>query len=408
MTALAQTPVRKIVRAIVDAAERWSDADFPPRVRATERVVERTGYSVPMVEYALDRLFFNITQREVEAAIVSELGSLEILDGFAARKGRPDAWAAPAGRVCIISSRTTIGVAIVPAVFALCAKCAVVVKDREDSLVQAFFESLREELDVFAQAAHATPWSSQDENGPDLAQFDAVATFGDDSTLENVRRALAPDARFIGYGSRASAGYVTREALASRNSAAEIARGAARDLVLYETEGCLSLHTLFVERGGTVSLSDFGSLLANAVEEANVEFPIGERDAADAAAIAQQRNLAAFRAATGRGAVFASENAEYAIVVDQPQSDPPLFLPRTIGIVAVDGPQDALAYVQQHRLRLEGFALSTDRTDAVCAALAAGAVRLTHFGELQHPPLSGDHGGRPRIAEFVRWIDRTL
>jgi hypothetical protein len=41
-------------------------------------------------------------------------------------------------------------------------------------------------------------------------------------------------------------------------------------------------------------------------------------------------------------------------------------------------------------------------------ALDAGAVRLTRFGELQHPPLGGDHGGRPRIAEFIRWIDKTL
>jgi hypothetical protein len=407
MTALASVPVRKIVRAIADAAERWSDADFPLRVRANERVAQRTGYSVPVVEYALDRLFFSITQGELEATIASELGSLEILDGFAARKGRPDAWAAPAGRVCIISSRTTIGVAIVPAIFALCAKCDVLVKDREDSLVRVFFETLREESHEFNEAARAAVWSSQDERAADLGSFDVVVAFGDDQTLKNISTALNPGARFIGYGSRASAGYVTRESLESQNRAREIASGAARDLVLYETEGCLSLHTLFVERGGALSIADFGSLLARAVEEANVEFPIGERGAADEAAIAQQRNLAAFRAAGGRGAVFAGQNAEYVIVVEQPPSDPPQFLPRTIGIIAVDGPQDALAYLREHRLRLEGFALSSSRTDVVDAAVAAGAVRLTRFGELQHPPLGGNHGGRPRIAEFVRWTDRT-
>ena len=408
MTALAQTPVRKIVRAIADTAERWSDADFPPRVRITDRVVERTGYSVPMVEYALDRLFFSIAQRDLEAVIRSELGSLEILDGFTPRSGRPDAWAAPAGSVCVISSRTTIGVAIVPAIFALCAKCDVLVKDREDSLVQAFFETLAEELDPLAQAARAAAWSSGDEHSTDLGTFDAVAAFGSDDTLANIMRRVDPNARFIGYGSRASAGYVTRESLASANVAAEIARGAARDLVLYETEGCLSLHTLFVERGAAVSPHGFGSLLAEAVEAANVEFPIGRREAADTAAIAQLRNVAAFRAAAGTGAVFANEAADYAIIVEQPVSEPPHFLPRTIGIVAVDGPSQALAYLRDHHLRLEGFALSGDRPDAAAAAVQAGAVRLTRFGELQHPPLSGEHGGRPRIAEFVRWIDRTL
>lgn len=408
MTALADVPVRNVLAAIADAAVRWSDADFPPRVRVTGRIAERTGYSVPVVEYALDRIFFSITQQELGATIRSELGSLAILDGFASRPDRPDAWAAPAGSVCVISSRTTIGVAIVPAVFALCAKNDVLVKDREDSLVYAFFETLAQELDEFAHAARASTWSPNDERAPDLRTFDAVAAFGADETLAAIRGMLSPAARFIGYGSRASAGYVTRESLGSREQATEIARGAARDLVLYETEGCLSLHTLFAERGGAVSLEEFGGILAACVEQANVEFPIAQRGAGAAARIARQRNLAAFRAAGGRGAVFASDAAEYAVLVEPPSSEPPQFLPRTIGIVGVDGPRDALAYLREHALRLEGFALSEKRADLMRAAVDAGAVRLARFGELQHPPLSGDHGGWPRIAEFVRWIDRTL
>jgi hypothetical protein len=41
-------------------------------------------------------------------------------------------------------------------------------------------------------------------------------------------------------------------------------------------------------------------------------------------------------------------------------------------------------------------------------AIDAGAVRITRFGELQHPPIAGDHGGRPRMSEFIKWIDKTL
>lgn len=408
MTALAGVPIRKITRAIADTAQRWSDADFPPRVRVTQRIAERTGYSIPAVEYALDRIFFSITQHDLDATITSELGGLDVLDGFARRADRPDAWAAPAGNVCVVSSRTTIGVAIVPAVFALCAKNDVLVKDREDALVHAFFETLAQELDAFEQAARATTWSSSDENAPDLETFDVVAAFGTDATLGAIRDALGSRARFIGYGSGASAGYVGKESLIGGERLVDICRGAARDLVLYETEGCLSLHTLFVERGGAVSPQEFGRILARCIEEANVEFPVADRAAADFASIAQQRNLAAFRAAAGHGAVFASENAEYAVIVDQPPSEPPQFLPRTLGIIVVDEPQEAVRYVQEHGLRLEGFALCGDRSDVVQAAVEAGAVRLARFGELQHPALSGNHGGRPRIAEFVRWIDRTL
>ena len=264
------------------------------------------------------------------------------------------------------------------------------------------------ELEAFAQAARASAWSSAAADAPDLSGFDAVVAFGDDATLAAIRERAAPGARFVGYGSRASAGYVTRETLATREQAELVARGAARDLVLYETEGCLSLHVLFAERGAEISLAEFGSLLSGAVQEANVEFPSSERGADVAAAIAQHRDLAAFRAAAGRGSVFANDAADYAVIVEHPHAEPPQFLPRTLGVVAVDSPEDALAYVRRHGLRLEGFALSSAREDAVRAAVACGAVRLARFGELQHPPLAGDHGGLPRITEFIRWIDREL
>ncbi len=408
MTHLARVPVRTIIRAIAAAAERWSDADFPARVRILDRICERTGYSIPVVEYALDRLFFAVSESALEATICSELGSLQTLDGFAKRAGRPAAWAVPIGRVCIVSSRTTIGVALVPAFFALCAKCDVVVKDREDALIAAFFDTLSEELDEFAGAACARSWSSAEPGAPALESFAGVVAFGHDDTLADIRRMLRPDARFIGYGSRASAGYVTRESLQAESDVRDIARGAARDLVLYESQGCLSLHVLFLERGGATSPRRFCDALASAVEHTNVEFPVGERDASVAARLSQQRSLGVFRASAGRGAVYANASADYLVLFDPPVEQTPLFLPRALGIVPVDEPDQALEYLQRHRLPLEGFALSAAREDVVAMALQAAAVRFTRFGELQDPPLGADHGGRPRIAEFVRWVDTSL
>jgi hypothetical protein len=37
-------------------------------------------------------------------------------------------------------------------------------------------------------------------------------------------------------------------------------------------------------------------------------------------------------------------------------------------------------------------------------ALHIGTARIAAFGALQSPPLHAYHGGRPRIAEFVRWV----
>ena len=403
MTALAGVHARRIVRAIADAADRWSNADFPPRVRLLDAIVARTGYSLPVVEYALDQIFFSLTVPSIAAVIDGELGSIDALDGFVDRTDRPRAMAAPAGRVCVISSRTTIGVAIVPAVFALCAKCDVLVKDREDGLVRAFFASLAEELDEMAVAARAETWSSEDES-TNLAEFDAVVAFGRDLTITRIRERCAAHARFVGFGSKASIGYITRDALADTAHARSIAEGAARDLVLYETEGCLSLHALFVERGGAVAPHEFSLMLAAAAERASVEFPPGMRDARAAARIMSARNLAAFRSAGGTGAVFSDANTSFLAVLDPPAQEPPQFLPRTLGIHSVDGPAEVADYLQRHNVPVEAVALDTSRADACNMAVEIGATRITRFGELQRPPVGENHGGRSRINDYVRWV----
>lgn len=386
--ALSSLRAESIAHAIADAAQRWRDADFPPRVRATGRIVERTGYSMPVVEYALDRLFESITFEALASTIQDELGSFEILDGFQPRAGRPPAWASPIGSVCVISSRTTIGVALPAALFALCAKCSVTVKDREDTLVAAFFETLSDERDEFAGAAKAEVWNSAGENAPDLEAFDAVVAFGRDESLARIRGGLRPDSRFVAFGTRASAGYIAREDLSSLESARRLAEAAARDIVLYDSEGCLSLHVLFVEDGGAIGRARFSELLSEAIAAAGIEFP---PEPVSVARASHARALGVFRASANGAADRGPE-----------------FSPRAATAVPVDAPDDALAYLRRHGVALEGFALSGTRGNVMRAAVRAGAVRIASFGTLQDPPLAGNHGGRPRIAEFVRWIDRTL
>jgi hypothetical protein len=403
MNALRAVPARGIVRAVADAAARWADADFPPRVRLLNRVVERTGYTTPVVEYALDQLFESLSADALEATIAGELGSLEVLDGFALRPGRPRARALPVGSVCVISSRTTIGVAIVPAIFALCAKCDVLVKDREDGLVRAFFATLAEELDAFAEAARAQTWEGESDS-LNIGSFDAIVAFGSDATLARIAASTQGGTRFIGFGSRASIGYVAREELRDTMHAKTLAAGAARDLVLYETEGCLSLHALFVERRGGVGPATFAKLVAEEVERASVEFPPGLRDARASARIANARNLAAFRSAAGSGSVFSDARGSYLTVLDPPESEPPAFLPRAIAVHAVDNPSDAITYLARHDVPVEAVAIAGKREDLRSFAIEIGAHRIARFGDLQRPPIGGNHGGRSRIADFITWI----
>jgi len=397
---MIRTPVREIVRAVDDAATEWSDSRSTRRADARAAVAARTGYSLAAVEYAFDRLFGTLRRDALESIITEELGALDALDGFAELAARPRARALPIGRVCIVSSRTTIGVALIPAIFALCAKCDVHVKDREDGLVAAFFASLSERLPALDGAFTARAWTSAEESG-ELGSFDAVVAFGSDATIAAVASGLPPSTRFLPFGSKASAGYVTRESLTTPAAAAAIARGAATDLVLYDTEGCLSLHALFVEEGGDVTADAFAHLLAEAIEDAGERLAPAGLDPFSTAQRAMARDVAVFGNARE---VYCGSRGGFLAVLDAPFDELPLLLPRSIGIRRVDAPTQAAAYLRHHGLALEALAVAGTRPDVVDFGLASGASRIAPFGSLQAPPLRAFHGGRRRIADFVRWI----
>jgi hypothetical protein len=400
----------RIVAAVADAAERWRDADFPPRVRATRAVMERTGYSEPVVDFAFDALFGSITKDALRATIVSELGSLDALDDFVARPGRGSVTYRGVACATIVSSDTTVGVAIPPLAYALCAKTQrVVVKDRCDGLVAAFAETLAQEQPALGDRTSVERWEGYDDPTAldALGTSDTVVAFGGSAALRALRTSVAADAVFVPYGHRTSVAYVTRETVASSEAARAAADGIARDALLYDGEGCLSVHVAFVERDDDGAGDAFGAVLAHALDAAAVEFPRGR----EAASTARYASSVRFRAAQGEATLHASGVRGHVLAAASLDEPPPL-LPRAVALYAVDGPAEALAYVRRHGLALEGFALDArtlrgeTRADALAAAVASGAARLTTYGRLQTPPIWNEHGGVPRVLPFVRAVVR--
>ncbi|HEY4433676.1 MAG TPA: acyl-CoA reductase [Candidatus Cybelea sp.] len=392
-------PVRSIVDAIDAAATAWRNPALEARQRARSAVSERMEYSLPVVDYAFDRLFRSITADGLRRVIAAELGSLDALDTFVEREPGLFAKALGIGRVCVVSSRTTIGVAILPAIFALSAKCDVLVKDREDHLVAAFFATLAEVLPEFGPAAVALPWRGERDR-VDLAEYDCVVAFGADATLNAISNTLRVPTRYIAYPAKSSAGYVAAQALQCESEAGALGRDAARDMLLYDGEGCLSLHLLFVERGGLVSPQAFCTLLRRGIDTVEVRFPAVPR-IEGAARRAMARDLAAFRT----GAADREDAAASSLVLlDAPVQEAPLLAPRAINVRSVEAPADALEYLRRHQISLESLAVAPGDGGARDFAAASGAARIAPFGSLQAPRLGNPHGGRPRIAEFVRWI----
>jgi len=365
------------------------------------------GYTEPVVDYALDALFGELDRTSIEATIVSELGSLDALDGFVPRTGRPDVRFVPREHVAIVSSASTIGVAIPALAFALCAKASVRVKDRDDALVAAFAETITSEQPELAARMQIGHWNANDEtaNAAFFADARVVVGYGSDATLARIRAQMDPLASLLPFGHRTSIAYVSRRDLSERASAAACARGIATDGLLYDGEGCLSVHVVFAERGAALAPQAFAALLAEACDDVAIEFP-ASFTGLDARA-ATLRASAAFRASQGVGAVHGGAIAPHLVIFDPPADAPPPWARRTLALYPVDDPSDARRYLEGHGIALEAVAANGRDTEVETFAIACGASRIAPFGTLQRPPLGGEHGGYGRILPFVRAIYRS-
>ena len=122
----------------------------------------------------------------------------------------------------IISSDTTIGVALVPAVYALGAKCDVTVKDRNDAPVSRILRDVapRSGPNSRPRGARARRAATTRARLRCSDRADVVVAFGGETALQAIRAHVRGDARFIAFGHRASALVAAPEALSDPAGAA--------------------------------------------------------------------------------------------------------------------------------------------------------------------------------------------
>jgi hypothetical protein len=115
------------------------------------------------------------------------------------------------------------------------------------------------------------------------------------------------------------------------------------------------------------------------------------------------RDVASFRKAGGQQ-IYTDAASSYLLLLDPPLDEPPPLLPRALSVYSIADPDAAVTYVGRHGIALEALAVAQPEGGIRTLAARLGASRITVFGSLQAPPLAAFHGGRPRIAEFVRWV----
>ena len=199
------------------------------------------------------------------------------------------------------------------------------------------------------------------------------------------------------FGPKLSMMVIGNDALSSDKAIRKLVRRAATDSSVFDQFACASPHTIFVEKGGKVSPSEFANLLAAAMEKALVRLPSNPPD------VGQTNNIRSKIAEYGfigdawfdkylRWTVLYSEGAE---LVD------PTYQ-RVITVKGVDDIFDIVDAVNED-IQTVGLALSGERRLSFATKVTQkGALRCPDIGYMTHFDSPWD--GVFLLHRLVKWV----
>ena len=195
------------------------------------------------------------------------------------------------------------------------------------------------------------------------------------------------------------------------SNAKKIVARAADDVVAWNQLGCLSPHVFYVQVGGEVFPEHFAQLLADELEKREASEPRGELPAEHAAMIAARRGIYEVRAAHAPETTqhwCSRDSTAWTVVYEADAQFQLSCLNRFIYVKAV---ADLTAMLQgadviRGKVSTVGIAVPEDQAQEIATQLARwGATRICPLGQMQNPPLTWRHDGRPALGDLVTWTD---
>jgi len=401
-----------VVRAIVEAAQSWLPATSPWRAQAVEQAPAVTGFSPAMVHEVIDRMFGAITIESLGALLDRELGDRLVLDEFRPH-GRAQARAFGVPVILHLLAGNVPPPSIQSLVNGLLLRSGNVVRmsQRDTVFPRLFVESVRAVDPDLAMCVELLQWPHTDTalTQAAMSKANAIIAHGDDSTIAALRRLSTGNATFLGYGQKVSFAYVCREATSAEQSSA-VTAALAEDVSVYDQQGCLSPHVIYVEERGALTPRKFAAALAEAMEAFQARIPRGSLSTEEAAAITITRNGYEFRAASDRRiAVWTSARPnDWMVVYEDNPTFEPSCLNRVVFVKPTDGERRVLEGIERFAARIStvGVAPMSERMLEFAKQLAKlGIHRVCPVGQMQRPPLWWFHDGRPNLAPLVRWTE---
>lgn len=399
----------QVIAAIDGVARCFLDSDHALRRQALAWLPEVTGYSHAMTAAVLDRMAADWTAPALRRLLAAELPDPRALERFVPR--------APGQRVRALTPRLAFhvlagnvpGVGVTSLVRGLLVRAPAVCKTAsgEPILPVLFARALAESAPDLADAIAVAYWTGGDEDleRPALEHCDVVIHYGGAESLADLRRRAPGHLRIVDHGPRLSFALVARE----HAGRAGVAAAAARAAAMFDQQGCVSPHAIYVEEGGRVTPEAFAADVARELEQLAAELPRGQLSTSEAAAVQHLRATVEFRAIAGEATrLWAGENLAWTVAFDPDPAFSASCLGRFLWIKPISALENVLDYLGSFRDVLQTVAIAAPRARLTRLAerfALAGCTRITSLHDMPFPPPAWHHDGRGPLLELLRWAD---
>ena len=411
---LAAMPWREVAARIGAAAENLLDPGHTSRAEALEGLGETAGLSSQMAEAVLDGMARDWCTDRLVDTVEAEPYLADALDGVTDGPGGAKVRARGRQLTLHIGAGTVPGIGATSLIRALLVKSAVWLKPgRGDVAIPVVLaRSLIEADPVLARTLAVTYWPADALPDQVLQVADLVVAYGSNETIGALRRALPPTTPLVAYHHRLGLGAVAREALQDPEAVRHLADEVANAVAMFDQKGCVSPHTLFVERGGAVAPEEWCAVLADAMDAAAVRLPPGRLSAGEASAVQQMRGTAELKAAVDPTVrVFAGRDLSWTVLLDSEGDMASPCLARTVRLKPVHDLEELPDLLRPigSVLQSVGFAGPHERAARLAESLSkVGVTRVCGFRQQPFPPPWWRHDGAQPLTPLVRWTELDL
>jgi hypothetical protein len=417
---LAGRATRSLIKVLHEVGANWLDAEYPFRKLTLEKGPEATGFSAATLARGVWDFFQLLNGENLEALIAHDLGHKDRLDGLVAnpaeQKANRASMAIGPELIAHITAGNLPNSTFMSIILGLLTRSAQFVKCATGAsfLPRMFAHSIYDADPKLGACLEIAEWpgGSVEVENMLFSEADCVTLTGSDETVAALRPRIPAKTRVLSYGQRVSFAYITAEVLSGFNVKKTISH-AAGDVIAWDQLGCLSPHVLYVEHGGGLSAEQFAEKLAEELAEREITEPRGHLPADEAATIAAKRSFYKVRAANSPDTRLwqSPESTAWTVIYEADPRFQLSSLNRFIYVKAVTDLTDLLQGAESVRGKVStvGLAAGEERAPELATQLARwGVTRICPLGQMQKPPLTWHHDGRPTLGDLVTWADWEL